>query len=72
MSNSLQSQEQNPLSWKAVKLNWAKNVIQGLKYLHNSKFYDEGKQAMQECIIHRDLKPDNILIANNMMAKVRA
>ncbi|GMH94642.1 hypothetical protein TrVE_jg1985 [Triparma verrucosa] len=70
MSNSLQAQETTPLSWKDVKLNWAKNVIAGLKYLHNSKFYDESKKMMQECIIHRDLKPDNILIADNMSAKL--
>ena len=58
------------MSWRDVKLGWAKDVIQGIKYLHNSKFYDETKQAMQECIIHRDLKPDNILIADNMTAKL--
>ena len=72
MADSLQSQDGpgGVLSWKDVKLPWSKHIIAGLKYLHSSKFYDESKKMMQECIIHRDLKPDNILIADNMSAKL--
>ena len=72
MADSLHSQDGpgGVLSWKDVKLPWSKNIIAGLKYLHSSKFYDESKKMMQECIIHRDLKPDNILIADNMSAKL--
>ncbi len=70
MTGVLQDQVNNPLTWKQHKLPWAEQIISGIKYLHESRFYDESKKAMQECIIHRDLKPDNILINNSMQAKL--
>ncbi|XP_026736255.1 LOW QUALITY PROTEIN: mitogen-activated protein kinase kinase kinase 12-like [Trichoplusia ni] len=39
-------------------LNWAKEIAQGMSYLHSHK------------IIHRDLKSPNILVADNLVVKV--
>ncbi len=45
------------ITWKR-KLNWSLEIVKGLMYLHSKK------------IIHRDMKSDNILIDDDLHAKI--
>lgn len=52
--------KKSPLTW-ATRLSIALDVARGVEYLHS---------LAQKCFIHRDLKPTNILLGDDMRAKV--
>ncbi|GMH80757.1 hypothetical protein TL16_g08683 [Triparma laevis f. inornata] len=58
------------MTWKGVLLSLAKDAASGVRYLHNSRYYDEQEQVWKDCIIHRDLKPDNMLVTKDNVLKL--
>ncbi|GMH95698.1 hypothetical protein TL16_g13218, partial [Triparma laevis f. inornata] len=58
------------MTWKRELLSLAKGAANGVRYLHNSRYYDEEEQVWKDCIIHRDLKPDNMLVTKDNVLKL--
>jgi len=57
-------------SWDHPKLTIANDVAQGMRYVHNTAYYDEFSGKQKDHLFHRDLKTGNVLMTKTWGAKV--
>jgi serine/threonine protein kinase len=58
------------LTWKDHLLGIAIDAAQGLRYMHQQRYFDEKESEWKETLLHRDIKPANMLLTRSWTCKL--
>ncbi|CAM9360523.1 unnamed protein product [Chrysoparadoxa australica] len=58
------------LGWQHPKYMMMTDIVRGMAYLHQARYFDEKTNCYETCVMHRDLKPQNMLVTESLGIKI--